>query len=212
MTGAIYAPTAVTVGDGFATPMVRVYVEDCDTDQDCLPDVWEYDNAGTEKSDFLLKKGPMENANNGYISVNPDLAAAISDLINGGSAVHLLSSASGQMPSAVAALMLGVPSVEPSIKTETLAIKSLTLADGTVTLALAADADDPAAGTVFVTDGIVHATVVVKYTDSLDGEWNSVEKVIEKKIEEGTVSETLTFSLEELGLDPTKGFFKVEVK
>ena len=212
VTGAIYAPTAITIGEGIATPKALVYVEDCDTDQDCLPDVWEYDNAGTGKSDFLQKKGPMENANNGYISVNPDLATAISDLINGGSAIHLSAVASGRMSSSVAALMLGVPSVEPSIKTETLSIRSLTLSHGTVTLALAAEADDPAAGTVFVTDGIVHATVVVKYADSLDGEWNSVEKVIEKKIEEGTVSETLTFSLSELGLDPTKGFFKVEVK
>ena len=108
--------------------------------------------------------------------------------------------------------MLGVPSVEPSIKTETLSIRSLTLSHGTVTLALAAEADDPAAGTVFVTDGMVKVTVVVKYADSLSGEWKSVEKYIEKKIEDGAVSEELTFSLEELGLDSTKGFFKVEVK
>ena len=212
VTGAIYAPTAVTVGDGFATPTALVYVEDCDVDQDCLPDVWEYDNAGTDKAEFLLKKGPMENANNGYISVNPDLADSISDLINGGSSSMLLSAAPGKMSATIAALMLGVPSVEPSIKTETLAIKSLTLSDGEVKLTLGAEAEDPAAGTVFVTEGIVRATVVVKYADSLDGEWNSVEKVIEKKIEEGTVSETLTFSLSELGLDATKGFFKVEVK
>ena len=39
-----------------------------------------------------------------------------------------------------------------------------------------------------------------------------VEKYLEKKIEDGTVSEELTFSLEELGLDASKGFFKVEVK
>ena len=108
--------------------------------------------------------------------------------------------------------MLGVSSVEPSIDAKTLAIKSVALADGTVTLALSAAAEDPTAGTVFVTDGIVHATVIVRYADSLDGEWKAVEKPIEKKIEEGTVSETLTFSLEELGLDPSKGFFKVEVK
>ena len=37
---------------------------------------------GTDKTDFLLKKGPMENTHNGYISVNPNLEAAISDLEN----------------------------------------------------------------------------------------------------------------------------------
>ena len=211
-TGAAYAPTAVTIGEGLATPTALVYVEDCDTDQDCLPDIWEYEEAGADKTDFLLKKGPMENAHNDYISVNPNLAAAISDLINGGSAVFLSSAASGRMPASVAALMLGVSSVEPSIKTETLAIKSLTLSDGEVKLTLGAEADDPTAGTVFITDGTVRATVIVKYADSLDGEWSSVERVIEKKIEAGTVSETLTLSLADLGLDPTKGFFKVEVK
>ena len=155
----------------------------------------------------------MSNVSNGYISVNPYLEAAISDLINGGSAFHLSAAASGKLSTSVAALMLGVSSVEPSIKAETLSIRSLTLADGTVRLTLGAEAEDPAAGTAWLdSNGIVHATVVVKYADALDGEWNSVEKVIEKKIEEGTVSETLTFSLSELGLDPTKGFFKVEVK
>ena len=212
VTKAIYAPTAFTVGDGVEMPTALVYVEDCDVDQDCLPDVWEYDEAGTDKTDFLLKKGPMENANNGYISVNPDLMASINDLINGGSSLRLLSAVPGRMSSAVAALMLGVPSVEPSLDEKTLAIKSLTLAEGTVTLTLGAEADDPAAGTVFVTDGLVRATVVVKYADSLDGEWGSKTVEIEKQIEEGAVSETLTFSLKELGLDASKGFFKVELK
>ena len=202
----------MTIGNEQPTPSVRVYVEDCDTDQDCLPDVYEYDTAGTSKTDFLLKKGPMENDNNGYIAVNPDLQTAISDLINGGSAISLLSAGPSRMPKTLAALMLGADSVDPSIDAKTLAIKSLALADGTVTIALAAEAEDPAAGTVFVTDGMVRVTVVVKYADSLSGEWKSVEKYIEKKIEDGAVSEELTFKLEDLGLDATKGFFKVEVK
>jgi len=154
----------------------------------------------------------MENDNNGYISVNPNLQPAISDLINGGSSISLLSAGPSRMPKTLAALMLGADSVDPSIDEKTLAIKSLVLANGNVTIALTAEAEDPAAGTVFVTDGMVRVTVVVKYADSLDGEWNSVEKYLEKTIEDGTVSEELTFSLEELGLDASKGFFKVEVK
>ena len=213
-TGAIFAPTAVTVGDDLPTPSVSVYVEDSDVDQDCLPDVWEYDAAGTDKTDFLLKKGPMANKYNAYIGVNPNLEDAISDLINGsgGTTLRLFAAAPGQIPAPVAALMLGVPSVEPSLKEGTLAVTSLTLADGTVRLALGAEADDPTAGTVFVSDGVVRATIVVKYADSLDGEWKSVEKAIEKKIEKGAVSDEITLSLEELGLDASKGFFKVEVR
>ena len=211
-TGAIFAPTAVTVGEGVATPKAVVYVEDCDVDQDCLPDAWEYDNAGTDKTDFLLKKGPMADTHNGYIAVNPNLQTAIANLIDGGSSLRLLAAAPGQMSASVAALMLGVPSVEPSLKEGTLAVTSLTLADGTVRLTLGAEAEDPAAGTVFVSDGLVRATIVVKYADALDGEWKSVETAIEKKIEEGAVSDEITLSLEELGLDASKGFFKVEVR
>jgi hypothetical protein len=42
------------------------------------------------------------------------------------------------MPKTLAALMLGVDSVDPSIDAKTLTIKSLALADGQVTIALAA--------------------------------------------------------------------------
>jgi hypothetical protein len=210
--GAIYAPTPVTVGVGSPVPEAFVYVEDCDVDQDCLPDVYEYEEAGSDKTDFLLKKGPVENGKNGYIAVNPLLDAAIRDLIRGHSATGLLTASPGRISSSVVALMLGVPTVEPTLDASTLAITSLALVDGSVELTLGAAADDPVAGTVFVTDGMVRATVVVRYADALDGEWHSIEVPIEKAVEEGAVSETLTFSLSELGLDATKGFFKVELK
>ena len=208
-TSAIYTPTAFEIDMDKPIPTALVYIEDCDTDQDCLPDVWEYDKTGGG-TNWLLTFGPVDNDHNGYISVNPQ--AAISDLINGGNSITLRSAGQSGMPKALAALMLGVDSVDPAINSKTLSIRSLALADGVVKLMLGAQAEDPAAGTVFVTDGIVRATVVVKYADSLGGEWKSVEKYIEKKIEDGAVSEELTFSLEELGLDASKGFFKVELK
>ena len=210
----IYAPKAVTANYGQPAPTAKVYVEDADVDQDCLPDIWEYDVAGTDKTDFLLKKGPVENAHNGYIAVNPELQASIADFVNGGKGRTRLTSAirGGAMPKTLAALMVGADSVDPSIDEKTLAIKSLSLADGEVKLVLGAEADDPAAGTVFVSDGIVRATVVIKYADSLGGEWKSVEVPIEKKIEDGSVNEEISLSLEKLGLDASKGFFKVELK
>lgn len=212
--GAIYAPTSVTVGDGVQDSVVSVYVEDCDVDQDCLPDVWEYDNAGTDKTDFLLKKGPMENTSNGYIEINPNLQSAIADLINapGSSKPKLLAARPGMVSSDVVALALGVPSLEPTLDEDTLAIKSLALDNGEVTLTLGAEAEDPTVGTVFVSKGVITATLVVKYADSLGGEWNSVEVPFEKKVKDGAVSETITFSLSELGLDASKGFFKIELK
>ena len=71
--GAIYSPARVTIGEGAPVPTLTVYIEDCDTDQDGLPDVWEYDTAGEDKTDFLLKKGPMHRSSGGYITVNPNL-------------------------------------------------------------------------------------------------------------------------------------------
>ena len=194
--------------------MAKVYIEDADVDQDCLPDIWEYDVAGTDKTDFLLKKGPVENAHNGYIAVNPELQASIADFVNGGKGRTRLTSAirGGAMPKTLAALMVGADSVDPSIDEKTLAIKALSLVDGEVKLVLGAEADDPAAGTVFVSDGIVRATVGIKYADSLGGEWKSVEVPIEKKIEDGSVNEEISLSLEKLGRDASKGFFKVELK
>ena len=44
------------------------------------------------------------------------------------------------------------------------------------------------------------------------GEWKETEVDKTFKITEGAVSETFSFTLSELGLDSTKGFFKVEVK
>ena len=208
--GAIYAPTPIAVGDGIKAPTVTVYVEDCDTDQDCLPDVWEYENAGSDKTDFLLKQGPFDNKENGYIAVNPELATSISGVLSGN--LKLLSAAPGRISASVAALALGVPSVEPALDESTLAIESLTLEDGVVTLTLGAAAEDPTSGTVFFSGGTVKATILVKYAESLGGDWNVVEVPFEQKIEDGAVSATYSFRLSDLGLDASKGFFKVEVK
>ena len=70
-----FDPMPVTVGDGIATPTAAVFIEDADTDQDSLPDVWEYDNAGADKADFLLRQGPPSHASDGYIAINPNLQA-----------------------------------------------------------------------------------------------------------------------------------------
>ena len=75
-----------------------------------------------------------------------------------------------------------------------------------------AAADEPAKGTIFVSDGKVTVTIVVSYADTLGGTWNSTELTKTFEIEDGAVADTLTFSLSDLGLDSSKGFFKVELK
>lgn len=208
----IFAPLPVSVGFGLKTGTVSVYVEDTDIDQDCLPDVYEYDTAGTDKNDFLEKKGPMENEHNGYISVNPKLESAISDLINGGLPITMLTSSS-RMSRSLAALIASVDTVEPSIKDSSLTVTSLDLVDGNVSLTMSAEAVNPLAGnTLFVSDGKVRATLIVRYADSLGGEWNEVREPMEFTVEDASAGAVYTKALSDLGLDATKGFFKVEIE
>ena len=215
-TGAIYAPTGFKVGDGIAAPLVSLYVEDADVDQDALPDVWEYDEAeGAE--DFLLKNGPMENANDGYIAVNPELVSDITRVaaVNGAGGMLSLA-ASGYMPSAMAAMMLGVDSVEPEIEDGTLGITAFSLEGDTVKLTVGAKADDPLAGSVFVRNNKVTAKVAVFHATKLEEGFAELKTVdVTFDIEDGTISHTEYISLKAIlgdEVDLSKGFFKVELR
>jgi hypothetical protein len=215
--GAIYAPTKFTIGDTIETPVATLYIEDCDVDQDALPDVWEYDEAdGAE--DFLQKLNPMENKVDGYITVNPELVKDITRAVkaNGGSSLMSLA-ASGYMPSAIASMMLGVNSVEPEFEEGTVGITAFALDGDIVKLTVGAKAEDPLVGTVFVSNGKITAKVVVLHAASLATGFAPVKTVnVTFDIEDGAVSHTESISLKELlgsDYDTTKGgFFKVELK
>ena len=216
VSGGIFNPVGIKIGAG-AAPVEVCYIEDTDLDQDCLPDVYEYDSAPSNNKTagtFLAVKGVADNAHNGYISVNPELQTAIDNLIGAGNNIGLLS-LGGQIPMQVAALSLGMPTLENSIEESTLAIKSIALEGGAVNLTVAAEANEPSLGTVFVSNGKVTTTIVISYADSLNGDWK--EKEFEKTFEiaDGNVDGVLTITREELmkeGLDTSRGFFKVSLK
>ena len=211
VTGSMFAPQAITVSANVKSDVV-VFIEDTDIDQDTLPDVYEYDTAKKQSGDFLQEKGTPENGNNSYISINPELDSLIRNLINAGSTPSMLSAGAGMMSMNLASLALGMPTLENSVEEGTLAIKSIALDGDNVNLTVGAAADEPAKGTVFVSDGKVTVTIVVSYADALGGTWNSTELTKTFEIEDGSVADILTFSLSELGLDSSKGFFKVELK
>jgi hypothetical protein len=211
---AIYAPVAVSIGEGIETPLAIVYIEDADTDQDCLPDVYEYDSA-SGRVDFLSAKGPASNVNNGYIAVNPELATAIGNLIAKDAVPYMLSVGMTSVPSDIVALSLGIDTAENTLEATTLAIKAISLADGAVNLTVGAAANEPDLGTLYVKDNTVTVTVVISYSDSLDGEWNEKDFVKTFEITDGSVGCVLTITKEELEkqcLDTSKGFFKVRLK
>jgi hypothetical protein len=212
---AIYAPVAVAVGEGLDTPLAAVYIEDADTDQDCLPDAWEYGESDGSDG-FLLEKRPAANTNDGYVSVNPDLEDSIKRIIsvNGGSGMLSYGAAgSMSMPSDIVALSLGIDTAENTLESSTLAIKAISLADGAVNLTVGAKANEPDLGKLYVKDNTVTATIVVSHASSLDGVWTTTDPITKTfTIESGDVKSIFTFSLKELGLDTGKGFFKVELK
>jgi hypothetical protein len=205
-TGRIFTPVAIRVGMGLS-PREVCYIEDTDLDQDTLPDVYEYEKSDKSQN-FLGGMGILDNC----IAVNPSLEAAINSLIGAGTTPAMLSAGNGMMSMNLASLALGVPTLENSVEEGTLAIKSIALEGDNVNLTVGAAADEPAKGTVFVSDGKVTVTIVVSYADTLGGTWNSTELTKTFEIEDGSVADTLTFSLSELGLDSSKGFFKVELK
>ena len=212
VTGAIYAPTAITVGLGLS-PLEVVYIEDTDVDQDCLPDVYEYD-AASGKDGFLAVKGPSSNSKDGYIAVNPELANDISRN-SGNTVAYMLSAGTMSMPSDMVALSLNIETAENTLEESTLAIKAISLENGAVNLTVGAEANEPDLGKLYVKGNTVTVTIVIKYADSLNGEWK--EKCIDKtfEIEGGNVDGVLTITNKELmdaGLDTSRGFFKVGLK
>ena len=210
---ATFSPSAIEVGFG-RSPKEVLYSEDTDVDQDTLPDVWEYTEAkGAEN--FLAQKGAPENVHNGYITVNPKLQSAIDNLINAGNTVGLLSVGGGRVPATLVSLALNLETAENTVDASTIGIKSISLENGDVVLTVGAAANEPSLGNAFVSDGKVYATIVVYYTDTLGGTWNSVEfdKVFD--IAEGSVAGKFVVTKQELeakNLDTSKGFFKVELK
>jgi hypothetical protein len=67
----VWAPKPVTVSYDDMAPIVTVYIEDADTDNDCFPDSWEWSKNGN-----LTAQGPIV-GNTFFAGVNPDLLAAL---------------------------------------------------------------------------------------------------------------------------------------
>ena len=213
--GAIFAPTAINVGLGHS-PLEVAYIEDTDIDQDCLPDIYEYneadkDNKAAVKGEgFLTLKGPSTNVGDGYIGVNPELAANI--VRNSGNTMaYMFSAGATAVPSDLVALTLGLETAENTVEESTLGITEFSLADASVKITIGAKANEPDLGEWYVKDSSVKTTIVIKHTDTLGGTWNVVkEEAITLQITDGAVSETFSIPLD--GLDTSKGFFKVELK
>ncbi len=102
----IYTPKAVTVGPkGGAGEMITVYVDDCDTDKDNLPDAWEWSQKGSLTAlDVTAADKPLT----GSLAVRDELTAGLADAVGGtlGSGLAVKFKSLGNPY--VAAMVLGV--------------------------------------------------------------------------------------------------------
>ena len=126
-----YTPRPYTVAVGQEPPVAEIYIEDMDTDNDGLPDIWEYLENGT-----LYKLGPPEGATF-FTRVNPaldDTVRSYTQLKNASSVgmtyapitlMNTILSGSSSEVTAAAASLLGGQSENVAVR-----IDSFSLTDG----------------------------------------------------------------------------------
>jgi hypothetical protein len=217
----VFTPRAFTVAVGEEPPLVDIYIEDMDSDDDHLPDIYEYDTQGS------LTKRSTPTGNTFFTKVNTNLATTVKAY------TKLNASSSGQTyapimlmnalisGSDMALMAAGIDFfAESSAGTENVAVKidSFSLTDG---LALTITSDVQAADTgdlsVFVTTDSATVKVVLMASDSPDFA-NAKESLIktitiranaEKK--EIVSAEELRAAIDASGLGDA-AFFKVKLE
>lgn len=226
-----YNPTGVKYGEELGvTEMFTIYLEDADTDNDCLPDGWEMakygslDAVGTE----TLEAGTDDSAANAAIgiSLSKKLVAALTRqdkaiTPTAGMAGTLLMSLNNPT---VAALILGLePNANgqfvlpaPTVLDNGVTIESIAFnpAAGTVVLKVATEAAGPTvanafASTVYTTSAQSTVKLTIEYSKDLTT-WSKTSP-IEIVVKPGTSEETIEKTVKELK-GSNAGFFRVQIE
>jgi len=219
--------SAVTFGPDVAVaPSVGFYIEDADTDQDWLPDAWEYAVAGWT-GDFDDVKNELNAA-----LEDGDVIAVTDGLKTRLSAGTLDAGLSSGLPGAsltvfqnasFARVLLGIPTanhssfdairdaVKATVEENSLKVTSLTVTQGKVTLTVDAEVSCEIPGLTVSTlyDLKPYASVTLKIyrkNTLLDEKW-TLETTVTKSFAKG--QETVDISVPDI--DFTSGFYKVEV-
>ena len=227
--GTIYTPRSVTVGPEFGTSMIiPVYIDDCDTDRDCLPDAWEWASNGnlstygsaqidqTATGGFALKTSLGENLRSGG-SPSGGLAVMVNSVLSSPRiAAQIVGVDATGTDEQVNAALANV-SAEAEATPVAVAITAIALDRTAGTVSISADTEGATVGsfaseiyTIPAGSDTLELTCKVLHRDSLDsGDWTVIktEKVtIEKK------SRTYTFDLGSSPIDLSSGFFKVSLE
>ena len=225
--GTIFTPKRVTVGPTTGvSDVIPVYIDDCDTDQDYLPDAWEWATAGNLTADGLAQ---IDETATGGFALKTSLAKSLADSekVQGGLAVMVRSMLSAPR---VAALLTGADatgtdaqvnralgSVGGDLEAEpvSVAITGIALDRTASTVTLTADTAGAATGQsaaaiefyeIPAGADSLELTCTVWHRAALDsGSWKAIatEKVAIEK-----ATRTYTFDLGG-DIDLSSGFFKV---
>ena len=233
--GTIYTPKSVTVGPGFGlSETIPVYIDDCDTDHDCLPDAWEWKEKGNLTAlsatsiDQVVGGFAMKHELTGDVQVRGDMTPGLAvksspalakkslNVANVAALILDLDEAGGtdeEVGNALAAAQNDV-SAEPTA----VAITAIALnrEAGTVTITAETEGRESDSGSAashiyrFATDeSALVLTLRLWFRPSLDADgWTeigSTEVTLEK------TSGAYTHSLPE-GVDLSSGFFKVSLE
>ncbi len=224
----LYTPLAVTVGSTLGgNKPVTVYIDDCDTDKDNLPDAWEWSIA-KNLTQFNVQDSTVELP--GCLAVHPLLTSGLKTGVNESLSSGLVSRMAATSNPYVAAMVMGVtPSTDSNEMTTALAtkaeeaveVKTVDVTDiafdavtGKVTIKVAASADSSAAGSANVLYQFSSQTTVtmkVWHKETLAGEWTEIASQTFVIDATGTEKSTITpADVDYRGT--TQGFFKVTLE
>ena len=219
----IFTPVAVTVGNGLSIKDIRtLYIEDCDTNGNMFPDVWE---AEDNRGNFDPNRIPPVSGDAEQIRVNPNLVKSglteeeqfgpIANMVTALKSVNGVSLVTGIAPADVVETAGGFE-IKSEVDPETLTIVGLNVdaAQNRVLLKVGAETtanvDSAVANFLNVTvrKG-AEVSVKVEHAESPVGPWKVLQGV------GGTVTVDRAGAEIEVKLDgelPAQGFFRAKVE
>lgn len=227
-TGTIFTPKSITVGPGHnSSDVIPVFIEDCDTDRDSLPDAWEWTQNGN-----LTSYGPSQiNQNVGGFAMRKELAEALTADGSFSTGLAVLTSTNLKSPR-VAALLLGTNATgsdaqvssglssagsDVTVEPLSVAITAIDLDREAGTVKITADTEGKQSGSAAITSEIytipsgadsLTLTCTVLHCDEIGGAWTPI------KTSEVTIKRTTNEYTFDLGgdVDLSSGFFKVKLE
>lgn len=220
-----FNPTGVSYETDVVGPATQfdIYIEDVDTDNDSLPDGWEYGVYGnlTDIGTESLESGTADSAQNTAVGIS-----LYKDLVDGLTRKNTGSSTAGMAGTIlmsltnpnVAGLILGLEKdangafllPAPMVLENGVTIKSVVFdpAEGTIAMTVAAEAKG-VSSTIYETASTASVKLAIEYSEDLSS-WTKTSPIT-ISVKAGTTEETVTTTVDALK-GSKAGFFRVVIE